>query len=162
MNKLFPHYTERLYNFSVNEFRCKDNLFGRSGSEFCNRGLPVTGINPLLVEGLQFLREYFGVPATITSPYRCLAYNRSIGSGDSSQHPKGTAADITLKGIRCEEVMKIAEQHQLFTGRGLYPDDNFCHFDVRNGLLASPKTPIARWVKKDGKYIDVVNFDDYL
>lgn len=137
-------------------------MFGVSGDEFCNRSLHPSGVNPLLLEGLQFLREWFDVPFVITSPYRCLAYNRRIGSSDGSQHPKNTAADVRAKGVRCEEVMQIAEQFNLFTGRGLYPDDDFCHFDVRGGLLALPHTRIARWVRVDGVYVNVQNFDKWL
>lgn len=159
--KLIPQYTDRYYNFTEDEFRCKDNLFGKSGPEFCNRQLHPAGINPLVLEGIQFIREYFKQPIIITSPYRCLGYNRSLGSGDSSQHPKGTAVDIQVANTRCEEVMGVVEDYFLFTGRGLYPDDNFCHLDVRDGLLALAHTPIARWVKKDGIYRDVKSFDKW-
>lgn len=31
---------------------------------------------------------------TVNSGFRCLKVNRAVGSGDTSQHPKGEAADI--------------------------------------------------------------------
>lgn len=164
MNKLIPQYTNRKYNFKEIEFCCKDNVFGYKGEQFCNRSLPKDGINPLLLEGLQFLREYFSKEMIISSPYRCLIYNRKIGSGDYSQHILGTAADIVIKDTCCKDVMRVIEAHNLFTGRGLYPDngDNFCHVDVRDGLLALQHTRIARWVKVNGIYSDVNSFDQFI
>ena len=40
-----------------------------------------------------------GKPIIVTSGYRCLALNRAIGSGDSSQHVQGQAADFSCPGF---------------------------------------------------------------
>jgi zinc D-Ala-D-Ala carboxypeptidase len=39
-----------------------------------------------------------GKPLTINSGFRCLTHNRTVGSKDTSQHPKGMACDISGKG----------------------------------------------------------------
>jgi hypothetical protein len=44
---------------------------------------------------LELVRRHLGnKPITISSGYRCLAVNRAIGSGDSSAHVRGMAADF--------------------------------------------------------------------
>lgn len=87
-------------------------------------------IAPELIEVLTDIREHFGAPVTVSSAYRCLEYNRSVGSNDRSQHPKGTAADIWVSGVEHEEVQEYL--------LAKYPDDHgigryntFTHIDVR-------------------------------
>jgi zinc D-Ala-D-Ala carboxypeptidase len=53
----------------------------------------LNNIRRLCINVLQPLRNKFG-RIRITSGYRCLELNRSIGSGDSSNHVKGLAVDI--------------------------------------------------------------------
>ena len=45
---------------------------------------------------LQPLRDFFGVPITISSGYRCAALNKAVGGSSSSQHMTGEAADIQI------------------------------------------------------------------
>lgn len=81
---------------------------------------------------LELVRAYFNRPVTINSGYRCLKYNRSIGSNDRSQHPKGTAVDIRVKDIEPVEVYEFLDETFPNTyGIGLYVDMNFVHTDVR-------------------------------
>ena len=47
---------------------------------------------------LQPVRERFG-PTKVSSGLRVLALNRAVGSSDSSQHPKGEAADFEVNHI---------------------------------------------------------------
>ena len=46
---------------------------------------------------LQPLRNVVGA-ISINSGYRCLDYNKRVGGATNSQHTKGQAADITMKG----------------------------------------------------------------
>lgn len=85
---------------------------------------------------LEELRSIFDKPIKINSAYRCLKHNRDIGSKDTSQHIKGTAADIVIKGISIKKVQQILKEKywgkdKLITGLGLYK--TFTHVDVREG-----------------------------
>lgn len=42
-------------------------------------------------------RAGYTVPITISSGYRCAALNLAVGSGNTSDHPRGQAADFTAK-----------------------------------------------------------------
>ncbi|MBQ7985688.1 MAG: DUF882 domain-containing protein, partial [Clostridia bacterium] len=104
-------------NFLVKEFACKD------GSDYIL-------IDTKLVEVLQKIRDHFGKAVTINSAYRNPNYNKKIGGVSNSQHTKGTAADIVVSGIKCEEVAKYAEYLMADSGGiGLY--NRFVHIDTR-------------------------------
>ncbi len=69
---------------------------------------------------------------TITSAARCLDYNRSIGSTDNSQHPRGRAIDFTIAGVRPHDVYAyLADEYPDRYGIGNY--SNFTHLDTRSG-----------------------------
>lgn len=44
------------------------------------------------------LREAMGTPIYISSGYRCQALNKAVGGVTNSQHVKGQAADINIRG----------------------------------------------------------------
>ena len=87
-----------------------------------------------LAQNLEVIRSYFNLPIEINSGWRSEAHNRKIGGVKNSQHVKGKAADITVKGKTPGEVQngievlikarKISEG-----GIGKYP--NFTHYDIR-------------------------------
>ena len=79
-------------HFRREEFRCNCN--GR----YC-KGFPVEP-DLKMVKLLDNMRDYFGVPITVTSGVRCKKYNNSIaGSSTTSKHMKGKAADIYVPGV---------------------------------------------------------------
>lgn len=58
--------------------------------------------SPAIIEQLKYtcsqldlVRDYLKCPIVVSSGYRCLKLNRAIGSKDTSQHPKGQAADMS-------------------------------------------------------------------
>lgn len=112
-------------NFSLNEFQCKD------GSDIPNDILP----NVIeLAKNLQVLRNYINKPITINSGYRSPRYNAKIGGVKNSQHVKGKAADIVVKGMTPKEVALVLEglieKGKIKQGGiGIYP--NFTHYDIR-------------------------------
>lgn len=109
-------------NFKVSEFRCK-------GTGCCDTIL----IDDELVATLQKIRDHFGVAITINSGYRCPAHNKKVGGASASQHVKGKAADIVVKGVKPAEVAKYAESIGV-KGIGLYETDSdgyFVHVDTR-------------------------------
>jgi uncharacterized protein YcbK (DUF882 family) len=106
--------------FKRDEFHCK---CGKCG------GFPVEP-DLKLVALLEKIREHFGVPVTITSGVRCKTHNTNCGGATSSQHLKGTAADIKVKGVAPEKVAAYAETLLPGTG-GIGRYETFTHVDVR-------------------------------
>lgn len=106
-------------------------------------------VNPSLVDGLQKLRDKTGRSITILSGYRCPEHNRKVGGAKLSQHPQGTAADITIEGLNEVEMVLAAEQIPEFRtgGIGFYPGRGFAHVDVRGSR--------ARWAQVKGKYTSI-------
>lgn len=125
-------------NFTVSEFKCND-------------GSDKILIDTELVDILQKIRNHFGKPVIINSAYRSPAYNKKIGGVSNSQHSKGTAADIVVKGVKPEAVVQYAEFLMPKKGGiGLY--STFAHIDVR--------AKRARW-KNFGSEIGVPGFPGY-
>jgi len=112
-------------NFTLEEFNCKD------GSTMPNDVM----INIIkLAKNLQVLRDAIGKTIIINSAYRSPDYNKKIGGVKDSQHLKGNASDITVKGMTPKEVAKIIEGliangKMQQGGIGIYP--NFVHYDIR-------------------------------
>ena len=108
-------------NFKVREFKCND-------------GSDKVLIADELVCALQKIRDHFGKAVNITSAYRTSSYNKKIGGAKSSQHIKGTAADIQIAGVDPLKVALFAQSLGL-GGVGLYSYANggFTHIDVRCG-----------------------------
>ena len=105
-------------NFSRHEFKCK-----------CGNCEQI-GPDPQLVIELQALRDYFDAPVTIHSGHRCPAYNARVKGAKGSQHLKGTAADISVKGITHNTVQRyLLRKYPNQYGIGRY--NTFTHLDVR-------------------------------
>ena len=124
-------------NFQYKEFDCH-------GQGCCS----TTIIDEKLVEYVQQIRDHFGKPVTITSPYRCEVHNRSVGGATKSYHMRGQAADIVVQGVSSREVAKYAESIGIL-GIGLYEtskDGYFTHIDTRTtksfwyGQSGQPRT----------------------
>jgi len=113
-------------NFSLHEFDCKD------GTYIPNDILP----NVIeLAQNLQVLRDYIKKSIFITSGYRSPKYNKRIGGVSNSQHLKGKASDLQVKGMKPKELASIIEKlikegKMKQGGIGVYP--NFVHYDIRN------------------------------
>ena len=88
----------------------------------------------MLAVQLEIIRAHFNAPVMINSGYRNLDYNRNIGSKDTSQHVKGTAADIVIKGVSPDEVADAIE-FLINTGMlkegGVGRYNTFTHYDIR-------------------------------
>ena len=65
-------------NFQYKEFDCH-------GQGCCS----TTIIDEKLVEYVQQIRDHFGKPVTIASPYRCEVHNRRVGGATKSYHMRG-------------------------------------------------------------------------
>ena len=109
-------------NFQYKEFDCH-------GSGCCSK----TVIDEKLVAYVQQIRDHFGKPVTVTSPYRCEVHNKRVGGATKSYHMQGKAADIVVQGVSSREVAKYAESIGIL-GIGLYEtsaDGYFTHIDTR-------------------------------
>lgn len=105
-------------NFSTEEFRCK-----------CGQCEEIE-IDPTMVLVWQMVRDHFDKPVRITSGYRCLNYNRHVGSRDTSMHIKGRAGDGQVEGISPKLVYEFVDSvFPNSLGLGVY--DTFVHIDSR-------------------------------
>jgi lysozyme len=82
---------------------------------------------------LDDLRAHFTAPITLNSTYRSLAYNRSVGSPDGSQHRRFSAIDFRVAGHSPAAVARVLKGWRAggkFTaGIGTYK--TFVHLDTR-------------------------------
>jgi uncharacterized protein YcbK (DUF882 family) len=110
------------------------NLLGHfQRSEFaCKCGCGFTAADAELVAVLNDAREYFNAPITITSGCRCEKHNTAIGGAKNSQHTKGIAADIIIKGVSSDSVKnyfltKYPDRYGIAERAG-----SFVHIDMRD------------------------------
>lgn len=121
-------------HFSREEFACKD----------CGAVL----IAPMLLAGLEEMRELAGLAVIIHDGYRCEEHNKDVGGVGRSEHLKGAAADIEIPPLSLRQMYELALKIPQFRngGIGVY-DSKFIHVDVRNHL--------ARWARVAGKYMSI-------
>lgn len=106
-------------NFKRGEFACR-----------CKCGFDTVDIE--LIKILEKVRSHFDAPIKINSGARCIDHNRAIGGSDASQHTKGRAADIVVKGVSSMDVHAyLDDRYPTALGLGYYP--NFTHIDTRSG-----------------------------
>jgi zinc D-Ala-D-Ala carboxypeptidase len=85
-------------HFDLNEFTASDTAVRKGIDNTPN--LVVTGNLRMLAVQLEQVRTLLNDNSLrISSGYRCLALNRAIGSGDTSAHVLGFAADFTCAGF---------------------------------------------------------------
>lgn len=118
-------------HFHADEFRCKCRARGLDTDDAWCHG--EVWVHRELVERLQKLRDRVGKPVFITSGCRCPSYNAYVGGARKSQHKRGTAADIVVKGVPLDELEQVAREVG-FTWTKPYPEQGFLHVDVR-GLI---------------------------
>ncbi len=104
-------------------------------SEFACPCCGVDTVDAVTLFVLEKTRHNFGgLPITISEGggCRCLDYNRSIGSDDTSQHVLYRAVDFTIKHVTPQEVQEyLLTTYDGYFGIGCYP--TFTHFDSRDG-----------------------------
>jgi uncharacterized protein YcbK (DUF882 family) len=112
-------------NFNLNEFNSK-----------CGRPMPANVRANIieLAKNLQVLRDAVAKPISITSGYRSPERNAKVKGAKNSQHIKGTAVDLKVKGMTTKEVALIIEGliengKMKQGGIGIYP--SWVHYDIR-------------------------------
>ena len=121
--------------FRINELaRC----FNENGARCreCRLKQPANKLPDGVEENLQALveqvldpaRERYGKPIRVTSGFRCLVHNKTVGGVPNSQHVKGEAADIipvSSEKIKVkselERLVKIIEELGKFDQLIIYP-----------------------------------------
>jgi len=109
-------------NFSSSEFECKCK----------NPDCIEQKISKSYIEKLQKVREEFGSSITVTSGYRCLKHNRSIGSKDTSQHIQGNAGDKVVSLDKIDKLYELCEKHFKAVGDARHRKSPFIHTDDRD------------------------------
>lgn len=84
-----------------------------------------------LIDVLEDVRAHFNKPVIVTSGYRTPEYNAKIGGVKNSQHTKGTAADIKVKGVPARKVQEYLK-HKYWDRYGIGSYLTFTHIDVRS------------------------------
>ncbi len=117
-------------HFSSEEFIC----------HHCGRD----GVKLAVPEALEKLRTIVGKPIHINSGYRCTLHPVEAAKAHPGEgpHPKGEAADITVKGMTARELYSKAQEVPEFQGFGVDDQNDYLHVDIR-------KTP-AKWCYSGG------------
>ena len=90
-------------SFSLNELT-KSQEATRLGIENIPNEEHVENLKILCEKILQPLRDYYGMPVSISSGSRSAALCEAVGSTSKSQHTKGQAADFEIFGIHNKEL----------------------------------------------------------
>lgn len=112
-------------HFNMREFQCDCN--GR----YCN-GFPVP-MHKTLIAKLESVRQFLGIPLTISSGVRCDQQNSDVGGVWDSYHKLGRAADVPVyeaNGYSVDAVANAGEQFGFKTIR--YDDRSFVHFQYND------------------------------
>ena len=108
-----------IWYFTREEFRCPCPRCG---------GFPVEPSEEL-VRLADHVREYFGVPITVSSGVRCQAHNDELpGSVPNSYHVRGKAMDFTVKGKTSAQVLAYVKTLPIHYAYAI--DDSYVHMDV--------------------------------
>lgn len=105
-------------NFKIKEFKCP--------------GSDVIIIEPELIAILQDIRDFFNTNVNINSGYRTEEHNKKVGGSATSQHLKGRAADIWVRGVPCDVVATYLDvRYPNSLGIEVAENDSYLHVDIR-------------------------------
>jgi zinc D-Ala-D-Ala carboxypeptidase len=90
-------------SFTLNELT-KSQEATRLGIDNIPNEEQIQNLKILCEKILQPLRDYYGMPVSISSGYRSIALCEAIGSSAKSQHTKGQAADFEIFGVANKDV----------------------------------------------------------
>jgi len=91
-------------NFTFEELTRTDNRhLLQKNRDMANANPAIkAALTRVAVELLEPIRALFKVPVQINSGYRCPELNTAVGGSATSQHVRGEAADIVIRGVETE------------------------------------------------------------
>jgi hypothetical protein len=93
-------------SFTLNELT-KSQEATRLGIENIPNEEEIQNLKILCEKILQPVRDFYGMPLSVSSGYRSAALCEAIGSSAKSQHTKGQAADFEIFGVANKEVAEF-------------------------------------------------------
>ena len=97
-------------NFTLNELT-KSQEAVRLGIDNTPNKEHIENLKILCEKILQPIRDFYGMPVSISSGYRSVALCEAIGSSSKSQHTKGQAADFEVFGITNKQLADFVVQN---------------------------------------------------
>jgi len=97
-------------SFTLNELT-KSQEATRLGIDNIPNEEQIQNLKILCEKILQPLRDYYGMPVSVSSGYRSVALCEAIGSSAKSQHTKGQAADFEIFGVANKDVADFIVQN---------------------------------------------------
>ena len=97
-------------NFTLNELT-KSQEATRLGIDNIPNEEHIKNLKILCEKILQPIRDFYGMPVSISSGYRSVALCEAIGSSSKSQHTKGQAADFEVFGITNKQLADFVVQN---------------------------------------------------
>jgi len=88
---------------------------------------------------LEEVRKVLDKPIHINSAYRCPEANEKVGGKPTSQHCRGTAADIKVKGMTPDQVVRAIIKSGLKYDQVIREFDSWTHLSVPNGKEIEPR-----------------------
>ena len=101
-------------HFTISEFVRSDTATNR---HIDNTPTPevIDNLRALCRNVLEPARVSFGSPIYITSGYRCPAINKAVGGKPTSQHLRGEAADLQVRGVEnLRKLYRLIKDHGVF------------------------------------------------
>lgn len=97
-----------MLNFTMSELLYSDEAKKHGINNIPNDKQVLDNLLLLITECLQPIRNYIGLPIKVTSGYRCKTLNDlpTIRGSKTSDHLKGCAADITVKGMTPKQLIE--------------------------------------------------------
>ena len=97
-------------NFTLNELTKSQEAI-RLGIDNIPNEEHIKNLKILCEKILQPIRDFYGMPVSISSGYRSVALCEAIGSSSKSQHTKGQAADFEVFGITNKQLADFVVQN---------------------------------------------------
>ena len=105
--KLTEHFT--LAEFVLSETADRNHIDNTPTTEV------IENLRALCRDVLEPARVAFGAPIYITSGYRCHTLNKAVGGKPTSQHLRGEAADLQVRGVEnLSKLYNAIKEHGVF------------------------------------------------
>jgi zinc D-Ala-D-Ala carboxypeptidase len=88
---------------------------------------------------LEDVRKLLDKPIHINSAYRSPLANEAVGGKKTSQHCRGTAADIKIKGMTPDQVVRAIVKSGLQYDQVIREFDSWTHISISNGKDIAPR-----------------------